>query len=248
LLFDLNEQLQSYDVAYNFLTIAVIENNPDAIRKMGEMYFRGDRTYGIEKDEEHGEFLLFTAATELNSVEANHFLRHLYLGGKGKNALSFFSYGQEKKDPQAIIDLSTMYEKGLGGVTKDLKKAHEILLAGSDAGLAEVSFHLAILHLEKSYITLSDFPKLVNFQKHDAYSFLIKAADQGHWAAALAVGKANLNHLRLPERFRDNSYEQEKSDRTAMTEKYLTMANNAGYNSAVNDLGMLQRIKIGLQT
>jgi len=233
----LNEQLRSYDAAYNFLTIAVTENCPDAVRKMGEMYFKGDINYGIKKDEEHGEFLLIGAAIELNSVEAKRVLRHIYLGGKGKNAHSFYSKSQENPDPQTILDHCTMYEKGWGGLSKDLNKAHEILLSGSDAGLAEVSFHLAILYLKKNYITLDDFSSLMNFQKQDAYPFLIKAADQGYWPAAFAVGKAYFHDLSL----REYSSEQEKSDKMAMAEKYLNMANKGGCGCADNYLHTLQR-------
>jgi TPR repeat protein len=177
-----------------------------------------------EHEKEMEEILLMEVA-EQGSEQAKNYLEKMYLDGRGKCALTYFSKGDEKDEAAATYGLAMLFAKGLGGVPQNLEKAKTLFEKAAKAGSPDALFWLAEFSLNENETIQHCAPT------SEAGKYLIQAAEKGHAMAAYIVG---MHYLSSDEQ---STLTWTKSSNKA--EKLLTIAHNKGIAAATCQLGFI---------
>lgn len=120
----------------SFLNMGANEGDSDCCYNMAFCYNYG---LGVEKDKEKAKELL----KKTKAVEADVLLAEIECAnGNDAEEIKLLKKAIKNKVPKAIIKLSWYYEKGFGGLKKNLNTAEKLLVDGMNDQIGEVAFEL----------------------------------------------------------------------------------------------------------
>ena len=166
---------------------AADSNVPDAISKLGSMYYNG---YAVEKNIDKSNEL-FHAAAVLGSSQGQVNLGESYLDGDGvpkdpEKAFFWLSKAAEQNNPSAIYLLGLCYLDGIK-VNVDYQKTLEYFEKAFSMGLSTAGWMLGRLYTD-NYVSFSnDLQSKVNKDIAKGKAYLIKATELSpKWGAGKA--------------------------------------------------------------
>ena len=127
---------QSHAEAVKLYRQAMDKGNSDATAAYGRYLLSG--LGGVEKDQEHGLFLIRKAA-EASSTTAMVLMGDLSLGGAGeaadaRTAAFWYQRASTEKDPMGYLGLARLYDAGAAGLVKDESRATILTLEAAKLG------------------------------------------------------------------------------------------------------------------
>ena len=178
---------EQYKDALPKIQYAADNNVPDAISKLGIMYYNG---YAVEKNIDKSNELFHTAAV-LGSAQGQANLGQSYLNGSGvpkdpEKAFFWISKAAEQNYPGAVYLLGLCYLDGIK-VNVDYKKTLEYFEKAFSLGLSTAGWMLGRLYTDR-YISFTDnLQSHVNIDIAKGKAYLIKATELSpQWGAGKA--------------------------------------------------------------
>ena len=177
----------NYEKAIELMKSTAQKGNSKAQYMLALMYFRGDKTSGLEQNYTNAFYWLKKLAIEQNNDEAQYLLGVMYLRGMGveknyTNAVNWFTKSAKQGNDKAQYMLAYRYETGKG-VQKDLSKAAYWYKESANQGNDEAQYMLGSMYANGRGVQ-KDNDKAMELYK--------KSAAQGNLKAQASVSKQEI--------------------------------------------------------
>ena len=179
-LYGSNDIKPDYQKAFQFYSMAAVQNDKIALNNLGSLFYSG---VGTERDAEKAA-ALFNKAASLGNSEAAVNLAFMHLSGRDlkKNfdeAIRLFSIAAKDNNPTAQFMLSYAYYRGFV-VKQNLIKAYELMSSAASSNYDVAQYLLAKMYIDGSGVTKN---------YGNAVSLLTKSTTQGNLDAMMYLGR-----------------------------------------------------------